>query len=133
MIIQRFYCFKIKEIISFLYSTLHWGLVYQTVWYVAGKDFEQYLPLVMGPVMKTASMKPEVAVFDNEDMETIEGDVDWQFVSLGEQQNFGIRTAGEMVDWDSGGQARSSLGSSREASSCFTFLYYVKLCKIRLK
>lgn len=61
---------------------------------VLGKRFEQYLPLVMGPVMRTASMKPEVALLDNEDMQGVEGDVDWQFVSLGEQQNFGIRTAG---------------------------------------
>ncbi|KAI4464528.1 importin beta [Holotrichia oblita] len=61
---------------------------------VMGKRFEQYLPLVMGPVMKTASLKPEVALLDNEDLQGVEGDVDWQFVSLGEQQNFGIRTAG---------------------------------------
>ncbi|XP_017777748.1 PREDICTED: importin-5 [Nicrophorus vespilloides] len=61
---------------------------------VLGKRFEQYLPLVMGPVMRTASLKPEVALLDNEDMQGVEGDVDWQFVSLGEQQNFGIRTAG---------------------------------------
>ncbi|XP_071439915.1 importin-5 [Hetaerina americana] len=61
---------------------------------ILGKQFEQYLPLVMGPVMRTASMKPEVALLDNEDMQGIEGDLDWQFVSLGEQQNFGIRTAG---------------------------------------
>lgn len=45
--------------------------------------------------MKTASMKPEVALLDNEDMEEVSGDIDWQFVSLGEQQNFGIRTAGK--------------------------------------
>lgn len=48
----------------------------------------------MGPVLKTAAMKPEVALLDNEDMEGVEGDVEWQFVSLGEQQNFGIKTAG---------------------------------------
>jgi hypothetical protein len=48
----------------------------------------------MGPVMKAASMKPEVALLDNEDMQGIEGDIDWQFVSLGEQQNFGIKTSG---------------------------------------
>lgn len=64
---------------------------------VMGKRFEQYLPLVMGPVMKTASMKPEVALLDNDDMQGVEGDVDWQFVSLGEQQNFGIRTAGKRL------------------------------------
>lgn len=48
----------------------------------------------MPTVMQTAAMKPEVALLDNEDMEDVEGDVDWQFVSLGEQQNFGIKTAG---------------------------------------
>ncbi|XP_074106518.1 karyopherin beta 3 [Cotesia typhae] len=61
---------------------------------ILGKQFEQYLPVVMGPVLRTASMKPEVALLDNEDMEGVEGDLDWQFVSLGEQQNFGIKTAG---------------------------------------
>ncbi|GAB6024224.1 hypothetical protein CHUAL_008922 [Chamberlinius hualienensis] len=61
---------------------------------VLGKRFEQYLPLVMDPVMKTASLKPEVAILDVDDMQTVEGDEEWQFVSLGEQQNFGIRTAG---------------------------------------
>lgn len=48
----------------------------------------------MGPVLHTANMKPEVALLDNEDMEGIESDLDWQFVQLGEQQNFGIKTAG---------------------------------------
>lgn len=50
--------------------------------------------MVIGPVMRTASLKPEVAVLDNEDMEGMAGDETWQFVSLGEQQNFGIRTSG---------------------------------------
>jgi len=44
--------------------------------------------------MKAAAMKPEVALFDNDDMEDVEADVDWQFVALGEQRNFGIKTAG---------------------------------------
>ncbi|KAG8277164.1 Importin-5 [Homalodisca vitripennis] len=61
---------------------------------IMGKQFEQYLPLVIKPVLRTASMKPEVALLDNEDMEEVSQDVDWQFVSLGEQQNFGIKTAG---------------------------------------
>lgn len=61
---------------------------------ILGKQFAQYLPLVMGPVLRTAAMKPEVALLDNEDMEGVDGDADWQFVSLGEQQNFGIKTAG---------------------------------------
>ncbi|XP_054270328.1 importin-5 isoform X2 [Macrosteles quadrilineatus] len=61
---------------------------------VMGKQFEQYLPLVIGPVMRAASMKPEIALLDNDDMEEISQDVEWQFISLGEQQNFGIKTAG---------------------------------------
>lgn len=47
----------------------------------------------MGPVLKMAAIKPEVALLDNDDLESIEDDVDWQFVTLGEQQNFGIKTA----------------------------------------
>ena len=31
---------------------------------ILGKDFEKYLPVVMGPVLKTASFKPEIAVVD---------------------------------------------------------------------
>ncbi|EDW67063.1 importin-5 [Drosophila virilis] len=61
---------------------------------ILGKQFEQYLPLVMGPVMRTAAMKPEVALLDNDEVEDIEGDVEWSFITLGEQQNFAIRTAG---------------------------------------
>ena len=31
---------------------------------IMGKEFEQYLPIVMGPVLKAAQIKPEVAVVD---------------------------------------------------------------------
>ena len=62
---------------------------------ILGPAFAPYLPLVMGPIMKTASMKPEVALLDNDELSGVENDSeDWQFVSLGEQQNFGIKTAG---------------------------------------
>lgn len=44
--------------------------------------------------MRTASIKPEIALLDNEDMQDIEKNVDWQFLPLGEQKNFGIKTAG---------------------------------------
>ena len=33
---------------------------------ILGRDFHQYLPLVMGPTLKTASLKPEVALLDGE-------------------------------------------------------------------
>ena len=63
-----------------------------------GPGFAPYLPVVMGPIMKTASMKPEVALLDNDELNGVENDSeDWQFVSLGEQQNFGIKTAGEWL------------------------------------
>ncbi|KAL4220293.1 Importin-5 [Mactra antiquata] len=61
---------------------------------ILGKDFEQYLPLVMGPVLRAASLKPEVAVLDSEDLPDVENDTDWQFVTLSDQQSFGIKTAG---------------------------------------
>ncbi|XP_013418000.1 importin-5-like isoform X1 [Lingula anatina] len=61
---------------------------------ILGKEFEQYLPMVMGPVLKAASIKPEVALVDSQDMQSMEGDNDWQFVTLGDQQSFGIKTAG---------------------------------------
>jgi importin-5 len=32
---------------------------------IMGKDFEQYLPMVMGPVLKAAALKPEVALLDS--------------------------------------------------------------------
>ena len=35
---------------------------------IMGKDFQQYLPLVMGPVLKAASLKPEVALLDSKFM-----------------------------------------------------------------
>lgn len=73
-----------------------YNLLSEKTFLCTGKQFEQYLPLVMGPVMKAASMKPEVALLDNEDMQGIGGDIDWQFVSLGEQQNFGIKTSGNL-------------------------------------
>ena len=62
---------------------------------ILGARFAPYLPLVMGPVMKTASLKPEVAMLDNDELNGVEEENDdWQFVQLGEQQNFGIKTAG---------------------------------------
>merc|ERR1711962_1744121 len=62
---------------------------------ILGPGFAPYLPLVMGPILKTASMKPEVALLDNDELGGVSNDSeDWQFVSLGEQQNFGIKTSG---------------------------------------
>lgn len=35
-----------------------------------------------------------MAVLDSDEMKSLENDSEWQFVTLGDQQNFGIRTAG---------------------------------------
>ncbi|KPP64331.1 importin-5-like [Scleropages formosus] len=61
---------------------------------ILGNEFQQYLPVVMGPLMKTASIKPEVALLDTQDMENMSEDDGWEFVNLGDQQSFGIKTAG---------------------------------------
>ena len=62
---------------------------------IMGSRFAPYLPHVMGPIMKTASLKPEVALLDNDELNGVDNDTeDWQFVSLGDQQNFGIKTSG---------------------------------------
>ncbi|XP_070538592.1 importin-5-like [Ptychodera flava] len=59
-----------------------------------GKDFQAYLPVVMGPLMTAAAIKPEVALVDTEDAKQISEDEGWQFVNLGDQQSFGIKTSG---------------------------------------
>ena len=43
---------------------------------ILGKQFQPYLPVVMGPVLKAASMKPEVALLDSDDLKSIEGKQD---------------------------------------------------------
>ena len=56
---------------------------------ILGPDFAPYLPLVMDPIMKTASMKPEVALLDNDELNGMPEDADdWQFVSLGKFVTF---------------------------------------------
>lgn len=79
---------------------------------ILGKDFERYLSVVMGPVLKTASFKPEIAVVDGnisfhllesnfrlssfsnlymfkeEEVKEISDEDDWQFVTIGDQVKF---------------------------------------------
>ncbi|XP_041482292.1 importin-5-like [Lytechinus variegatus] len=59
-----------------------------------GPSFANYLPVVMKPLLKTASLKPEVALLDSEAAKNISEEEGWQFVNLGDQQSFGIKTAG---------------------------------------
>nr|XP_026689827.1 importin-5 [Ciona intestinalis] len=59
-----------------------------------GQKFVQYLPVVMGPLMKAASIKPEVTMLDSQDAEDLDENDGWEFIKLGGQQSFGIKTAG---------------------------------------
>lgn len=61
---------------------------------ILGKDFQQFLPLVIEPLIKTASAKPGIALLDTQDVENMSDDDGWQYVNLGDQQGFGIKTSG---------------------------------------
>lgn len=61
---------------------------------ILGKEFQQYLPMVMGPVLKAVAIQPDVAIVNSDDMKEMEDDTDWQFVTLGDQQSIGVRTSG---------------------------------------
>ena len=50
-----------------------------------GQAFVEYLPVVMGPLMKAASIRPEVTMLDSQDVDTIEEDDGWEFIKLGDQ------------------------------------------------
>lgn len=51
---------------------------------ILGKDFEQYLPIVMGPVLKAAAFKPEVTVLGEEETD-VEEDENWEVLNVGDQ------------------------------------------------
>jgi len=63
---------------------------------ILGAEFQQYLHVVMPPLLKVAQHKPEVQVLDQEDLESQDEEESggWQYVSIGDNQNLGIRTAG---------------------------------------
>lgn len=60
---------------------------------ILGPDFEQYLPYVMGPVLRAASYKVEVTMLDKDEAAELQEDNDWHCVNLGDQ-SFGLRAAG---------------------------------------
>jgi len=62
---------------------------------ILGPDFAPYLPFVMGPVLKAASHKIEIALLDRDDVSAITQDSDWQCVNVGEQQALESR----LQDW----------------------------------
>jgi len=51
---------------------------------ILGKDFEQYLPIVMGPVLKAAAFKPEVTVLADGEND-VEEDDNWEVLNVGDQ------------------------------------------------
>ena len=72
------------------YMVSAWARKYK----ILGKDFQQYLSLVIEPLIKTASAKLDVALLDTQDVENMNDDDGWQHVNLGDQQHFGIKTSG---------------------------------------
>ena len=52
-----------------------------------GSKFVQYLPVVMGPLMKAASIRPEVTMLDTQDVDAVDEDDGWEFIKLGDQVN----------------------------------------------
>jgi len=76
--------------ISYMISA--WARICQ----ILGDEFHQYLPMVMGPLMKAASFKPEVQLVDPDDVDEENGNEDgaWEYVNIGGGQSFGIATAG---------------------------------------
>lgn len=59
---------------------------------ILGPGFQPYLQFVMGPVFRAASIQIEVALMDKDD--DLRPGSEWQCVSLGDQQTFGIKTTG---------------------------------------
>lgn len=60
---------------------------------ILGSDFQSYLPFVMDPVLKAASIKVEVAVLNEDDKDTLANNNDWERISV-QGQSVGIRTSG---------------------------------------
>jgi hypothetical protein len=60
---------------------------------VMGADFVPYLPTVMPALLKSAQLKPDLAVLDKDDDDTAQYSEEdgWEFVQF-EGQNIGIRT-----------------------------------------
>lgn len=56
---------------------------------ILGEEFAAFLPLVMPPVLRAASIKPDVTLMNDEDIANQEEDPDWNFVPLGDQKMFG--------------------------------------------
>ncbi|VDN02262.1 unnamed protein product [Thelazia callipaeda] len=61
---------------------------------VLGEEFAPYLPLVMPSVLQVAAVKPDVTLMNDEDVANQEEDPDWNFIPLGDQKMFGIKTTG---------------------------------------
>ncbi|VDK72111.1 unnamed protein product [Litomosoides sigmodontis] len=61
---------------------------------ILGEEFAAFLPLVMPPVLRAASIKPDVTLMSDDDITNQEEDPEWNFVPLGDQKMFGIKTAG---------------------------------------
>ena len=50
-----------------------------------GEKFVEYLPVVMSPLLKAASVRPEVTMLDTHDVGGVDEDDGWEFIKLGDQ------------------------------------------------
>jgi len=71
------------------YMITAWARICQ----ILGDRFAPYLPMVMTPVLRTAAVKPELAMLDSEETEDIKGAEDWELIQLGDSQSVGLHTA----------------------------------------
>ncbi len=51
---------------------------------ILGKDFEQYLPIVMGSILKVAAFQPELTVLADNDTD-VEEDDNWEELNVDDQ------------------------------------------------
>ena len=67
-----------NHIISYFFFSIFYS-AWARICKILGPAFAPYLPLVMAPIMKTASMKPEVALLDNDELNGVDNEADdWQ-------------------------------------------------------
>ncbi|CAL8124033.1 unnamed protein product [Orchesella dallaii] len=71
------------------YMITAWARICQ----ILGERFSPYLPMVMTPVLRTAAIKPELAMLDSDEVRDVDDAKDWEVISLGDSQNIGLHTA----------------------------------------
>uniref|UniRef100_A0A0N5CCH7 TOG domain-containing protein n=1 Tax=Strongyloides papillosus TaxID=174720 RepID=A0A0N5CCH7_STREA len=61
---------------------------------ILGEKFGRFLPMVMPAVMKAASVKPDVMLFEDDNNDGVGDSENWSFMNIGDNQSLGIKTSG---------------------------------------